>query len=414
MKALSCCVAFALAGVAVAVVACSDSNSPPSGPQAASVTGIAGDSQVGATSHPLDFPLALTTLGSNGQPVQGVAVSWSATPSNGAAFNPQTSPSDVNGIASTVVTLGAVEDTIVITATIPGVQQPVVFHELSVNPCSFGRPFTIGSTFNQALTTTDCNAGGYYNDFFLLSPAAQTGMTINMTGNFDTWIDMYVDNGQQLLPVGFHDDISSSNLNSRLSIVAAPADYVIAPNTANPAVTGNYTLTSTTHAESASGCEQLFVTYGVVLNDNVAATDCPDSTAVGTYGDSLKIVVINGQVVKIAERSGAVDPYLRLFHVVFRAGQSDSLELVAFNDDSSGTTTNAYISHLVPGTPGAQARLYIIFAGTGATGAQTGAYTLDISANTTLSGLARSTPQSAWAFSLGKRVIPQLGLHRGL
>jgi hypothetical protein len=57
--------------------------------------------------------------------------------------------------------------------------------------------------------------------------------------------------------------------------------------------------------------------------------------------------------------------------------------------------------------------LYIIFAGTNHP-AETGAYTLDISANTTLSGIARSTPRSAWAFSLGKRLIPQLGLHRGL
>ena len=413
MKALSCCVAFALAGVAVAVVACGDSSSPPSGPQAASVTGIAGDSQVGATSHPLDVPLSVTTLGSNGQPVEGVAVSWSASPSNGAAFNPQTSPSDVSGIASTVVTLGAVEDTIVITATIPGLQQPVVFHALSVNPCSFGRPYTVGNTVSERLTTTDCNAGGYYNDFYLLSPTVQTGMTLNMTGNFDTWIDMYLDNGTRLLPVGFHDDISSSNLNSRLSIVAAPGDYVIAPNTANPAVTGNYTLTSSTHAESASGCELLFVTYGVVLNDNVTATDCPDTTGTGSYGDSLKIVVINGDVIKISERSAAVDPYLKLFHVVFRQNQSDSLDLVAWNDDSVATSTTAFVSHLVPGQPGTQARLYIIFAGTNGT-TQTGAYTLDISANTTLSGVARSTPRSPWAFSLGKRVIPQLGLHRGL
>jgi hypothetical protein len=86
---------------------------------------------------------------------------------------------------------------------------------------------------------------------------------------------------------------------------------------------------------------------------------------------------------------------------------------VAENNDSSATTTNAYISHLVPGAPGTQARLYIIFAGTNGT-TQTGAYTLDVSANTTLSGIARSTPRSAWAFSLGKRVIPQLGLRRGL
>ncbi|MGH8621976.1 MAG: hypothetical protein ACRET3_07555, partial [Burkholderiales bacterium] len=233
MKTLSCCVAVALTAVAVGAVACGGDSSGPAEPTAASVTGIAGDSQIAPTGHPLDVPLSMTLLGSNGQPVAGVVVSWAATPANGAAFNPQTSASDVNGISTTVVTMGPVEDTIVINATVPGLQQPVVFHVLAVNPCSFGRAYAVGVTVNESITATDCNAGGYYNDFYLMSPAAQTGMTINMTGNFDTWIDMYWDNGSQLLPVGFHDDIAApANLNSRLQIIVAPGDYVIAPNTA--------------------------------------------------------------------------------------------------------------------------------------------------------------------------------------
>ena len=413
MKILSRCVAVALTGVAVGAVACGGGSSGPAEPQAASVTGIAGDSQIAPTGHPLDAPLSLTLLGSNGQPVAGVAVTWAATPASGAAFNPQTSVSDANGISSTVATMGTVEDTIVVAATVPGLQQPVVFHVVAVDPCSFGRDYAVGATVDGAITATDCNAGGYYNDFYLISPTAQTGMTINMTGNFDTWIDMYLDNGSQLLPIGFHDDIAPANLNSRLQIIAAPGDYVIAPNTASQGVTGTYTLTSASHAASASGCEQLFVTYGVVLDDNIAAADCADASGVGSYGDSLKIIVINGQVIKIAQRSTVVDPYLRLFHVIFRSGQGDSLELVAENNDSSVGVTKSYISHLVPGSPGAAARLYVIFAGTNGT-AQTGAYTLDISANTTLSGVARARPRSGWGFALGERVIPQLGLRRGL
>jgi hypothetical protein len=412
MKILSRLVAIALIGLVAAVVACSDSTGS-SGPKAASVTGVAGDTQVAPTGHPLDFPLSLTLLGSNGQPIQGVAVSWVASPSNGATFAPQSAVSDVNGISSTVVTLGPVQDTIVITATVPGVQQPVVFHALAVDPCSFGRDYIIGATVNEKITTSDCNAGGYYNDFYLISFAAPTGMTINMTGTFNTWIDMYLDTGASLFPVAFQNDISPSNQNSRLPIVAGAGDYVIAPNTFTLGATGTYTLASASHPLSASNCELLFVTYGAVLSDSIRAADCPDAAGPGSYGDSLKIIVINGQVIKIAQRSTDVDPYLKLFHVIFRQGQSDSLELVASNNDSSATTTNAYISHVVPGTPGAQARLYIIFAGTNVL-SQTGAYVLDVSANTTLSAMALSKPRSGWGFSLGSRVIPQLGLRRGL
>lgn len=413
MKTLPCCVALALAGVAVGAVACGGDSSGPAGPQAASVTGIAGDSQIGPTQQRLDFPLSLTLLSSNGQPVQGVTVTWAATPSNGATLNPPSSVSDVNGVTSTEVTFGSVQDTILISATVPGIQQPIIFHALAVNPCSFARIYTIGATVNGSISNTDCNSNGYYNDFYLLDFAAQTGMTINMTGNFDTWIDMYFDNGSQFIPIGFHDDIAApGNLNSRLQIITAPGNYLLAPNTANTFVTGTYSLTSASHPPAAGGCEQLFVTHGVVLNDNIAATDCPDTTGTGSNGDSVKIIVANGEVLKIAQRSAAVNANLRLFHVVLRQSPPDSIELVASNDDSSGTTTNAYISHLVPGTPGTQLRLYIIFAGT--TGAQTGAYTLDISANTTLSVMARSRPRSGWGVSLGNRPIPQLGLRRGL
>lgn len=413
MKTLPCCVAFTLAGIAVGAVACGGDSGGPSGPQAASVTGIAGDSQIGPTQQKLDFPLSMTLLGSNGQPVQGVTVTWAATPANGATANPSSSVSDVNGVTTTEVTLGNVQDTIAISATVPGIQQPIVFHVLAVNPCSFARVYTIGATVNGSISNTDCNSNGYYNDFYLLDFAAQTGMTINMTGNFDTWIDMYVDNGTQFIPIGFHDDIAApGNLNSRLQIITAPGNYLLAPNTANTGVTGTYSLTSATHSPAAAGCEQLFVTHGVVLNDNIATTDCPDTTGTGSNGDSVKIIVANGEVLKVAQRSAAVNANLRLFHVVLRANPPDSLELVASNDDSTGTTQNAYISHTVPGAAGGL-RLYIIFAGTTGT-SQTGAYTLDISANTTLSVMARSRPRSGWGVSLGNRTIPQLGLRRGL
>jgi hypothetical protein len=373
--------------LALVVIACGDS-SGPTGPKAASVTGIAGDSQVAPTGVALDFPLTMTLLGSNGQPVQGVSVTWSAVPANGALFSPQPSVSDVNGVVTTNVTMGSVEDTIVINATVPGVAQPVVFHELAVNPCAFARVHTLGQTVNGALTTIDCKLGTqfkYYYDFYALSLASQTGVTINMSANYDTWIDFYRDIGAQLEYLGYHDDIAPpANLNSRFQAILPAGVYIIGANTADTLVTGPYTLTSAVRPQTITSCQELWVTRGVVINDNISSTDCADTTGVGSYGDSVKMIVVPGSVLKIAARSSAVNPRLALGQVIFRAGP-DSLALLAFNDDSAAGNQNAYIAYSVPA--GNQLLQLVIFAGTTGTG-QTGAYTLDISSATTLSATA--------------------------
>src|SRR5712692_3605659 len=93
---------FVLGGVA----ACGG-DSTGTGPQAASVTGIAGDSQTAPTGAALAFPLSFVALGSSGQPAQGVPVTWSVIPSAAASFNPATTTTDVNGVASTTATLGS-------------------------------------------------------------------------------------------------------------------------------------------------------------------------------------------------------------------------------------------------------------------------------------------------------------------
>src|ERR1044072_3035725 len=111
---------------AAVAIGCGDSSGP--GTRAASVTGVAGDSQSAPTGAPLAFPLSLVALGSDGQPAQGVHVSWSVTPAGEAAFTPATSVSDANGQASTTVTLGRDTGMITIQASVargpPGLHPP--------------------------------------------------------------------------------------------------------------------------------------------------------------------------------------------------------------------------------------------------------------------------------------------------
>src|SRR5207249_6266778 len=113
------------------------------------------------TGAALAFPLSFVALGSNGQPAPGVHVTWSATPSGGASFNPATSTTDVNGAAATTATLGSVVGSITIHAAVPGVSD-VAYHATAADPCPYPAPYTLAQTANAAPTATDCkyrNAG---------------------------------------------------------------------------------------------------------------------------------------------------------------------------------------------------------------------------------------------------------------
>ena len=155
-----------LAGATILALACG--GDAPTGPAASSVTGIAGDSQVAGTGGRLAFPLSFIVLGSSGQPLQGVRVTWTVvSPVGGATFAPATSTSDAQGTAATTVTLGGAIGEVVIQGNVSGLP-PVVFHALAVDPCTYAAPYALGATVSAALGRLDCNLGGYYYDFYRL------------------------------------------------------------------------------------------------------------------------------------------------------------------------------------------------------------------------------------------------------
>ncbi|HYT63403.1 MAG TPA: hypothetical protein VEL50_05850 [Gemmatimonadales bacterium] len=358
--------AFAsLIGGAIGAFACGGDSSGPSGPRAASVTGIAGDSQIAPTNVPLDFPLSMTLLGSNGQPIQGVSVTWSVVPSGGALFTPQVSVSDANGIVSTTVTMGAIQDTIVISATVPGVAQPVVFHALAVDPCTFARSYTVGATANGVLTTYDCQAGGpFYTDFYIFSVGAQTGVTATMAAStFDAWLDAYRGNGKTL---AVNNNIDNTTTNAQVELILAAGTYILAPNTYFQNATGAYTLSSTVRAQTLSGCAEAWVSAGITITDNLATTDCIDSVGSGVYYDQVGIIAFPGDTLRFTGRSTAFNPMLTLYRI-----DPAGFTQVAFNDDSAATTT-AFINYPVTATAGA---VYVLYLGSPDTAA-TGAYTM--------------------------------------
>jgi hypothetical protein len=224
------------------LLSCGDSGGPGNPP--ASVTGITGDNQSAPTGSALEFPLSFTVLGTNGSPLPGATVAWTATPTSGAFFSPTTSTTNANGIAETFVTMGNAVGDIVIRGTVSGLQ-PVTFHAQAVDPCSFLRAYTFGSSVSGSLSTTDCNLQGYYVDFYALDlPATPQGIRINQTSTMiDSWLELYRINDQF---VGLHDDIDPGVVkNARLDVVlGAGGSFFILATSWDAGETGSYTMSA--------------------------------------------------------------------------------------------------------------------------------------------------------------------------
>jgi hypothetical protein len=373
--------ALVFVGLIAVAVACGDSSGP--GKQAASVTGIAGDSQLAPTGAQLAFPLSLVALGSNGQPVQDLNVTWSATPAGGVTFNPQSTPTDVNGVASTTVTAGTTPGEIVIQATVPGVS-PVVYHALVLEPCAYAASYTIGQTVNGALTTTDCNfqqAGWYYDFYAFVLPTGQHSLRITMQSTaFDTYLDLFRADGPQF---GFDDDIVlGEQQNSQLDIILPGDTYIIGANSFRRFAVGSYSLSTVARPAAMNGCRQVWVARGVSVSDSITTTDCSDTAA--TYYDVARMVVYGGTVLTISATSPTMNPALALYQLTIDTAYVRTL--VASNDDSTAATTKAFIQY-----PVGTSSYFDILIKTSTAG-ETGPYTFDVSASLTLSPLASAPP----------------------
>jgi hypothetical protein len=348
----------------------------PTGPKASSVTGIAGDNQVGNQGGQLPFPLSLVVLGSNGQPAQGITAAWSVTTGT-ASLSSSQSTSDVNGTAQTSVTLGGQVGNVTVRATIPGVATPVDYHLTVVQSCAFYAPHTVPGTVNGIITTLDCNwrNQGWYYDFYELTPAVQQGVNTTMSATFDTYLEFWEVRGDSLYPVAGNNDANAGTTNATIQTITAAGDYLIAANTNVQFTTGPYTLTTTVRPQTLTGCSEIYLTRGVTISDNIATADCADTVSGNVfYSDQAGIVAFSGTVLTISQHSTAVNPFLTLFMV-----DSTGLVAVASNDDSSATNTNAFIQY-----PVTQSALFVVVPGTASAG-ETGAYTLAISPSFTAS-----------------------------
>ena len=385
--------------------------SDSSGPSAASVTGVAGDNQTAPKGASLPSPLSFTALGSDGLPIEGVTVTWSATPAGAAAFAPTSGPTNANGIASANVVLGTTVGVITMQASLAGVS-PVTFHATVLDPCLTFTSYTIGQSVSGALTTFDCLRQQWYYDFYAFDvPPGQQNLRLKMrgVGAFDDpFLDLYTA-GQQI--AAFDDDSilgQEGARNSQLDIIL-PGDssYVMGANSFDPFTTGSYVVSSETRTAAMNGCRQVWVVRGVSVSDSITAADCADTATTPTNYDVARIVVFAPSVLTLSMKSTTLNPALRLYQL---DPGSYARTLVMSNDDSAAGATNAFIQYSV-----AQNNFYDIIIRT-STGGETGDYTFAVSASTTFSPYvagsaasgARGRGQGSWWRDVG---LPKRSTH---
>ncbi len=307
-------------------LACGDdpSNAPP---VPSAVTLASGNNQSALPGVQLPVPLTVTVTGTGSAPYPDVRVNWAVT-TGSAALSAAVDTTDANGQSSTTVTIGTIPGNVVVTATVTGVT-PVSFQATALNPCGITvpgvlTPLDTNGTANGVLTNFDCQLGGpYFTDFYRVVVPAQMGLQFSMTSvAYDTWLEQYHLSFPFIAVNDDYDDVDTTNLNSRIQIIAAAGTYVLAPSSTLPNRFGAYTLTAGMRPQTIAGCPLAdrflsWITRGVTFAEQVETTNCitirPGNGR--AYGERVLIAASSTRPLSVTVTSAAFNPRLELYEL---------------------------------------------------------------------------------------------------
>lgn len=100
----------------------------------ASISIVGGDGQMARTLQPLAEPFQVLVRASDNSPLPGAMISWTVTVGGGGTLFPAAAPTDVDGIGSTLLTLGTFAVGYTITAGVSGSTLMESFSALATSP----------------------------------------------------------------------------------------------------------------------------------------------------------------------------------------------------------------------------------------------------------------------------------------
>jgi hypothetical protein len=348
----------ALSAFVLSVSSCGDSSGPNAG--AVSIVANSSTNLSAAPGAQVSELPSVIVRDQSGQPLAGARVTFTVE-TGGGVVTGGNATTDASGIATvgswTLGTTSGSNTLVARTGSLPG----VTFTASGANPCAATATHVLGTTTEGALSPQDCRlSDGTFVDFYSVTlPAAGTYIFNQTSATFDTFIAVLTAGGGL---IGVNDDVGTDTTKSALKIIVPAGNFVVAANSFNANVMGNYTLASAATSAEVTACEDVYVVRGITTAQSLQPSDCALN---GVFGDEYIIVLVAGQPVTVSMTSTDIDSYLEI-----HSGTSNAI--LASNDDASATTKNASVT-FTPSTTD----FYVITARTQAAG-QTGAYSLTI------------------------------------
>lgn len=337
-------------------IACGDSSGP--GPLAATIEPNSATTITAQPGAPVSEPPSVVVRGEDGAPLAGATVTFAIT-SGGGSITGGTQVTNSAGVATVGSwVLGALPGINTVRASVAGLSPVVIFTATGVDPCTVAVPHEFGVPTAGELSTNDCRlANGFYIDFYSISLPPATYVFTQQSGSFDTYLYLLMADGR---PVGFNDDISQTNFDSRIKVMSPGGTYIIAATSFDRAVTGPYTLSTVSPHPDITGCEEVFIEKLKTTTQSLQSTDCPSNG----FSDEFIIYLDAGESITVSMSSAVVDSFLTLL------GPDGTSR--ATNDNRDAGTTDARITYTAPG-----AGFFYIRAGSAVAGA-TGEYNLTV------------------------------------
>ena len=332
---------------------------------AASLARNAGDNQTAPAGSAVAIPPSVIVKDANGNPKTGATVTF-AVVSGGGSITGATAATNSAGVAAVGSwTLGNSVGGNSLSATVTGLP-PVTFTANAIpNVCAARATLTFGTSSSGTFSSGDCQSpDGSFVDLYTTSVPQAGAYYFRESAAFDTYLLLASPDG---ITIAENDDeFGKDTLNSGIKALLPAGDYLLAPSTLAPGVTGNYTITSATSPTDITNCEQVFVVRNITTTQNISATDCNLASAGATpiYSDGYLIFLAAGTSVTITMTSDTLDSFLQLVRL-------DGV-LVTQNDNIDATTKDSRITFTAT-----QSSYYAIFARSVQTTA-VGAYTLTI------------------------------------
>jgi hypothetical protein len=331
---------------------------------AASLAKNAGDNQSAAAGNAVPIPPSVLVKDANGNPKSGVSVTF-AVVSGGGSITGATAVTNAAGIAAVGSwTLGNSGGANSLSATVAGLPSVTFTAGLVSNFCAAQASHTFGTASSGTLSSGDCQfPDGSFVDFWTTSVPEAGAYLFRQGAGFDTYLLLSMPDGTT---IGENDDQLETGTGSGIKALLPAGNYLLGAGSFDPAVTGDYEISSTTASTDVANCELVFVVKNIATTQNIDTTDCnlASTGATPIYGDAYFIFLRAGASITINMTSTALDSFLQLIRL-------DGLVL-AQNDNIDATTKDSRMTFTVT-----QTNYYAIITRSVPTTA-VGAYTLTI------------------------------------